>query len=224
MRINSAVNDAINVYRQPSRLHGLWQHGLPDDVLLVIKIAAGDADTITSSAKSNNVEEVSLREAADFYLRQMFLHAGNSRHRLLGLELEAELGVVQIHRRWLLKWLHPDRAASKWKAAYFETISSASSSLIDELRGTVSANSFAVNQVPFAARKQFSAQRVSQLKTTNNSYFAERVSTWIGYRRLFIISGIGILILGALALAWHLLENYNEVDSPIRSLFVGGPQ
>jgi|GEM_PF-2365194 len=129
----SAVVDAINVYRQPARLHGLAYDQMPADILNVIKIAAGDADTTKLCIEAVKVEEAELKEAAEFYLHQMFLKAGKSRHRMLALPFSAKLETVRNHRRWLQKWLHPDRAGSKWKSAYFNQVAIAATSLEADL-------------------------------------------------------------------------------------------
>ncbi|MEO9166961.1 MAG: J domain-containing protein [Aestuariivirga sp.] len=162
---NSAITDAINVFKQPARLHGLWKHGLPLDTLQVIKIAAGDADSMTAATKDRNIDEAELREAADFYLRQMFMQAGPSRHRLLGLAPQASLDELRIHRRWLLKWLHPDRAGSKWRAAYFKQISDAAKSLELELGGTTDSSVAAAPRSMGVVRIKLSRKRTLTLNS-----------------------------------------------------------
>ena len=203
---NSAVTDAINVFKQPARLHGLWKHGLPFDTLQVIKIAAGDADSVAAAAMDRNVEEAKLREAADFYLRQMFLQAGPSRHRLLGLAPQAGLEELRTHRRWLLKWLHPDRAGSKWRAAYFKQISDAAKSLELELGGETDSSVADATRSRGVVRVKLSHKRILALKAQNTAMQDSLLPSRFSGRKTLTILGACLAVATAfvlLAVMWN---------------------
>jgi hypothetical protein len=121
----NAVHDALSAYRQPSRLRLRRQRDLPQDTLLLIKICAGDPDTNATWTTYCGVDEAELRAAASFYLNHILSRAGGDKFRLLGLKPGASAEDVKIHKRWLLKWLHPDRNHSAWESALFRKVNEA---------------------------------------------------------------------------------------------------
>jgi hypothetical protein len=121
----SAVQDALKVYRQPSRLR-LWRHQeLPQDFLVLIKICAGDSETTDTWAKQFDLNETELHSAAVFIVNHVISRAGTDNFRLLGLPQSANAEDIRIHKRWLLKWLHPDRNHSTWESALFRKVTEA---------------------------------------------------------------------------------------------------
>jgi hypothetical protein len=121
----SAVQDALKAYRQPSRLR-LWRHqDLPQDFLVLIKICAGDSETTATWAKQFDLSETELQSAAVFIVNHVISRAGTDNFRLLGLPQGATAEDIRIHKRWLLKWLHPDRNHSTWESALFRKVTDA---------------------------------------------------------------------------------------------------
>jgi hypothetical protein len=125
----SAVQDALKAYRQPSRLR-LWRHReLPEDFLVLIKICAGDSETTATWAEQADLDKTELQSAAVFIVNHVISRAGNDNFRLLGLPQGANSEDIRIHKRWLLKWLHPDRNHSTWESALFRKVNEAAKRL-----------------------------------------------------------------------------------------------
>jgi hypothetical protein len=119
----SAMAMAIEAFRNPSRLLRKAVTPFPDGMLLVIKAAAGDTATIEACVTHYGHSASSIQEMAKSYLIKQLLDPKASGLRLLGLNPGAETSQIKDHKRWLLKWLHPDRNPSAWEQAYFNRIS-----------------------------------------------------------------------------------------------------
>jgi hypothetical protein len=107
---------AVDVFSQPVLARRIQRHPLPEGMLEVIQIAAGNR------ADDNNHLS---QEAAIFFLQQVLVSRENDNFRLLGLNPGASLELIKEHRRWLLKWLHPDRNHNKWESTLFARVNSA---------------------------------------------------------------------------------------------------
>lgn len=79
-----------------------------DDVLSVIKAAAGCETTLSQGEATYGRPREALREAAAQYLIDAHFFADAQPERILGVSGLAERSLILTHRRWLLKWLHPD--------------------------------------------------------------------------------------------------------------------
>jgi hypothetical protein len=110
---------AIESYKIPTRQKHVRRSQLPNNMLEVIKAAAGDSETISRWAMSYKMRDDELQEAAKHYLLRLLLAPDTSGLRLLGLQEGALPDEVKSHKRWLLKWLHPDRNPNQWERSLF---------------------------------------------------------------------------------------------------------
>lgn len=205
MIARSAVEDAVNVYKQPARLHGLAYDQLPPDILNVIKIAACDSETTKFYAESSKIDELKLREAAEFYLHQIFLKAGKSRHLMLALPLAANLEAVRAHRRWLQKWLHPDRAGSKWRSAYFNQVAIAAASLEADITKSVHGDGLvnvASHKSAIVIRPRLAPSKLASKSGSSSPMKRITLPLWVRLKRISL--GAKIVIIGALVLVVSL--------------------
>jgi hypothetical protein len=132
-RKESAVLEALDMFKQPARARELRSHDQPSDMLEVIKIAAGDQGTIDRWAESCREGQDIIRQSAVFFLQQTIAKSGNDKFRMMGLPSGAGMDEIRLHKRWLLKWLHPDRNPSKWETVLFHRISTAADMLENAL-------------------------------------------------------------------------------------------
>jgi hypothetical protein len=130
-RKDSAVLEALDMFKQPAKARSMGRHVLPLDMLEVIKIAAGDQETTDRWAEGCREKSDVVRQSAVFFLQQTIAKAGDDKFRTLGLSSGAGVDEIRLHKRWLLKWLHPDRNPSKWETALFLRISTVANSLED---------------------------------------------------------------------------------------------
>jgi len=122
---DSCVQTAMEVYRQPSRLNRIRDAEIPSDALTIIKIASGESKILEEEALDLGVEQESLREASFLYLRTVISSADGNHARALALPRNATLADVKSHKRWLLKWLHPDTNHSAWESQMFHSVNTA---------------------------------------------------------------------------------------------------
>jgi hypothetical protein len=124
-----SVAEAWDIYRQPARYRALQRAGIPTDILDVIKISAGDTATTAHWSDQLGAPQQELGDAANYYLHQFMAGAGKDPLRLLCLTKTATAQDFKLHKRWLLKWLHPDRNPSAWDASLFRRINAAASAM-----------------------------------------------------------------------------------------------
>jgi hypothetical protein len=124
MQKRQAKEIALDVFRQPILARHQRRLPLPEGMLDVIQIAAGQ-----TSADMNEAQSQTMQEAAVFFLQQVLMSSENDKLRLLGLNPGATLDTVREHRRWLLKWLHPDRNHNKWESTLFARVNAAAADL-----------------------------------------------------------------------------------------------
>lgn len=120
-----AIDVAVLMFRQPNSFVVARQSPLPHGIIDVMKAAAGDDETLQKFADSKGMVADIVKQAAQFYLRQVLTSAGNDPHRKLALDRGALPAVIRDHKRWLLKWLHPDRNPNKWESILFAQVSEA---------------------------------------------------------------------------------------------------
>jgi hypothetical protein len=127
-----AVVMALEALSRPDIVPRQMRRPLPSDLIELIRCAAGDRETIERLAAERDIAESSLVEASKFFLRHVISSGGNDNHRTLGLSRSAKREEVREHRRWLLKWLHPDRNPSRWEATLFLKVEKAANTLLAE--------------------------------------------------------------------------------------------
>jgi hypothetical protein len=120
----TAQRVAIEVFRQPLLVSRLRRKPLPDGMLSIIQIAANGLETNPVQRDQDD-----LHQAAIFFLQQVLSSSDNDNFRQLGLNPGASLEVMREHRRWLLKWLHPDRNRNKWESNLFTRVTTAAAEL-----------------------------------------------------------------------------------------------
>jgi hypothetical protein len=115
-----AVTHAAALWRQPVMARSAHKYASVEGILPLIRMAAGDPEMLTEydGTLGLNVEE--WQNASVFYLQTILSRKSvEDVYGVLGLPKGASLDLVRVHRRWLSKWLHPDRNPNQWEAALF---------------------------------------------------------------------------------------------------------
>lgn len=121
----SAIDVVVTVFRQPTTFAAPKHGMLPTGMLDIIKAAAGDEETLSVFSEQKKLSPDQIKQASQFYLQKLLTTAGADNHRKLGLDYDATSLQVKDHKRWLLKWLHPDRNPSKWETQLFVEVGKA---------------------------------------------------------------------------------------------------
>jgi hypothetical protein len=102
------VKVAIDLMHLPSQARRMRTAPLPDDVVVLLRVASGDEETISLAAEKLGRSRETVREAAAFYVVQILLFPNADSYRVLGARPEATNGELRRNMTLLLRWLHPD--------------------------------------------------------------------------------------------------------------------
>jgi hypothetical protein len=126
---NSAVKDALSLLHQPRMVKTSMRGEIPNDVIRLLKVVAGESSEILGIGLEHNTEPESVVNAAKLYLQLLFASAHSDDRRMLCLPSTAVANDIKEHKKWLMKWLHPDRNHDKWESALFLKVNDAFSRL-----------------------------------------------------------------------------------------------
>lgn len=122
----SALEWALALLQAPGERHLLRQKPLPDGMEPLLAIAAGAAPEALAQAMATFGESESrLREAAQFYVREVLFFPQADAYRMLGVAADAPFERIKAHHRLLQSWLHPDRPHSEEDAAFAARVNAA---------------------------------------------------------------------------------------------------
>lgn len=127
--MSDAVDLMLGVFRAPERSALLRTRELPDGVLDVIRIAAGDEQAIAAARASTALDHADLCTAAGLLLRNLFFFDGADSYRTLGVRSDADPAQIKRHYRWLVRWLHPDRNPDSMHGFFVDRINCAWNSI-----------------------------------------------------------------------------------------------
>lgn len=103
-----ALRIAIQLVHVPSRVRQVRQERLPEGILLLLQVAAGDKEAIARAAILTGRPAPVAGEAAAFFIEQILLAPGADSYRVLGGAANTDSRELRRHMTLLLKWLHPD--------------------------------------------------------------------------------------------------------------------
>jgi hypothetical protein len=124
-----AFDVALKIYRRPSLVRAERRKPLPLDILPLIRIASGSEVAPEFLTTERAKSELEAREASVFFLQQVLLSSKSDAYRQLGLTSHATPEQINEHKRYMLKWLHPDRNRNKWESALFQRVANAAGTL-----------------------------------------------------------------------------------------------
>lgn len=127
-----SITVALQLAHLPGLARQLRGRPLPDDILDLIKVAGSCQDTCSKLALATGQEPEVIRAAAAHYLHLVLLYPGASSERVLGLSGAVPHEVMLQHKRWLLRWLHPDRNGDVWESAHLARVLKAWNDLTTE--------------------------------------------------------------------------------------------
>lgn len=84
---------------------------------MLIKVAARDPQTVTTCGEHFGSPDEELIEAAQMLLNTALRSGTSVRNAVLAITPDATGDMRRQHKRWLMKWLHPDVNKSAWETA-----------------------------------------------------------------------------------------------------------
>jgi len=103
-----ALKIAIELMHVPSQVRLVRSEPLPDGVLILLRIAAGDAEAERIGALAVDRSTEVLRQAATFFVEQILFAPNADSYRVLGAAPQATAAELRRNVGLLLRWLHPD--------------------------------------------------------------------------------------------------------------------
>jgi hypothetical protein len=118
MGCRHALKVAIDLLHLPSQATLIRASPLPDDVLILLRIAAGEKEATNQASVLEDRPPEMVREAAAFFLEQVLFHADADSYRALGATSKASSPELRRNMTLLLQWLHPDLDHSKTRSVF----------------------------------------------------------------------------------------------------------
>ncbi len=205
-----ALEQALALHATPGRLPIFLDLPLPGGVLLLIRIAAGDAEAIAGALPRSGKSQQLVTEAAVLYIQQILFHEGADSYCLLGVASDADMASVKEHYRWLMRWLHPDRHPDRWEVVYSERVNRAWNSLNSEQRRSdYDAQAKAI--APVRAGSQ-GVRRHAARRNAKHPLAQPLLSPRVVHRMPALVLG-GLTIMAAIALATFGLLQRDEHEA-----------
>lgn len=121
----TAIVAALDLARSPSLAPLMRIRPLPDDMLSLIRVAAGNGEAIAAASVAQEVWPHIVQEAAAFYIKEILFHSRADHYRVLGAAGHASRQELRTHMRALLGWLHPDHNDDVLQSVFFGRVASA---------------------------------------------------------------------------------------------------
>jgi hypothetical protein len=106
--MDPAVRVAMDLLHAPSLARRVRSAPLPDDVVVLLRIASGDKEMISQVARKLGRPREVVHEAATFYIVQILLFPDADSYRVLGAKPQSTHSELRRNMTLLLRWLHPD--------------------------------------------------------------------------------------------------------------------
>lgn len=122
---STALRTAVELVHMPTRARLLRREPLPDGVVDLLRIAAGEDDAIRSASTALERPADVVRQAAEFFIEQVLLAPESDSYRVLGADPTAPSAELRRNLGLLLKWLHPDLERGAEHALYVNRVTQA---------------------------------------------------------------------------------------------------
>ena len=103
-----ALKVAIDLMHVPSQVRLLRSEPLPEGVLMLLRIAAGDEETEQAAIALTGRSLENIRRAAMFFIEQILFAPNADSYRVLGTTPGASASDLRRNVALLFRWLHPD--------------------------------------------------------------------------------------------------------------------
>lgn len=124
-QVRSAVMSAVDLLNMPSRVRSARLEALPDDVGLLLRLAAGDGDAGKLAAQLTERTVDFNRRAADFFVEQILLAPESDSYRVLGGSQATPPEELRRNMALLVRWLHPDLERSGERSIFVKRVTAA---------------------------------------------------------------------------------------------------
>ena len=120
-----ALELALALRAAPAHARMLRSRELPAAMATLLELAAGRRETVDACARRTGESPRVLVEAAILFIQQVLFDERSDHYRVLGVRADAPVETIHEHHRWLMRWLHPDRAGDRWETVYSDRVNAA---------------------------------------------------------------------------------------------------
>lgn len=103
-----ALKIAVDLVHVPSRVWLVRSEPLPEGVLILLRVAAGDEESEQAAVAMIDRSPELIRKASMFFIQQILFAPDADSYRVLGSNPQATPGELRRNVALLLRWLHPD--------------------------------------------------------------------------------------------------------------------
>jgi DnaJ domain len=103
-----ALKIAIDLIHVPSQVRLFRSQPLPDGVVLLLRVVAGDEEAERSAVELAARSIGTVRQASTFFIEQIMFAPDADSYRVLGTHPQASAAELRRNLALLLRWLHPD--------------------------------------------------------------------------------------------------------------------
>jgi hypothetical protein len=159
---SGALKQAINLLHFPSQVQSIRSAPLPNDVLILLRIVAGDEEATSQAARSTGRSRDTVRDAANFFIEQVMLSPSADSYRVLGASPQASLGEIRRNMALLLRWLHPDHDRRGERSVFAARVTRAWNDLKTKERREIYDRSVRPSPSPAREKQRTRAQSTGQ--------------------------------------------------------------
>ncbi len=120
-----ALKIAIDLMHVPSQVRRVRSEPLPDGVLMLVRIAAGDAEAERAAIELTDRSPNVVRGAAMFFIEQILFAPDADSYRVLGGTPQTSAAELRRNVALLLRWLHPDLDPRSERAIFISRVTAA---------------------------------------------------------------------------------------------------
>lgn len=120
-----ALKIAIDLMHLPSQVRLVRSEPLPDGVLVLLRIAAGDAEAELNAVELSGRSRGVIRRAATFFIEQILFAPDADSYQVLGASPHASTAELRRNLALLMRWLHPDLDARGERSVFVGRVTTA---------------------------------------------------------------------------------------------------
>ena len=120
-----ALKVAVDLVHVPSQVRRLRSEPLPDDVLMLLRIAAGEEESERAAVELTGRSLEVIRRAAMFFIEQILFATDADSYRVLGADPQVSSAELRRNVALLLRWLHPDLDPSGERSVFIGKVTAA---------------------------------------------------------------------------------------------------
>ncbi len=181
----TALKLAIDLVHVPAQVRLIRSEPLPQGVVVLLRIAAGEAEAEQEAAATTRRSPETIRRAATFFIEQILFAPEADSYRVLGADAAASAGELRRNAALLFKWLHPDRDAHGARAVFASRVTGAWNDLkTPERRAAYEAQRRAANgnSARRGAKSASRSRRKGHLVSVLARRRARQREAWLAYQ------------------------------------------